>query len=167
MNEYRSWAVLLALDEFAKEAHKGQRYGEYDYFEEHILSVYGKINKLHLEYCDEETLYMLKCTALLHDVLEDTSKTEHDIVDVCKNAAASDEWIGKLISAVKALTKDGKCEYDEYIKGVLENDIARMVKYADALCNFEACVADGNEKWASKYVKVMCKIKAYEKEMFN
>jgi (p)ppGpp synthase/HD superfamily hydrolase len=92
---------------------------------------------------DEE----LQCIALGHDVIEDTSTTYQDLRD----AGMSD----RVISAIRALTKQPGQTYDEYreavfasldamrvkvcdlrhntdirrLKGVTEKDIERMVRY--------------------------------------
>lgn len=68
---------------------------------------------------DEE----LQCMALLHDVIEDTNTTWHDL-----------EVIGctpRVIAGVKALTKMPGQSYDEYKEGVFANEDAMRVKMAD------------------------------------
>lgn len=68
---------------------------------------------------DEE----LQCMALLHDVVEDTNTTWHDL-----------EAIGctpRVIAGVKALTKMPGQSYDEYKEGVFANEDAMRVKMAD------------------------------------
>ena len=68
---------------------------------------------------DEE----LQCVALLHDVVEDTKTSWHDL-----------EAIGcteRVIAAVKALTKMPGQTYDEYKQGVFANEDAMRVKLCD------------------------------------
>ena len=68
---------------------------------------------------DEE----LQCIALLHDVVEDTSTSWHDL-----------EAIGcteRVLNAVKALTKMPGQTYDEYKETVFANEDAMRVKLCD------------------------------------
>lgn len=67
------------------------------------------------------------CIALLHDVLEDTNVTVHDLL-----AAGVEE---DIVAAVQILTKHPSRSYDEYLKVVKSNDLARNVKIADMLSN--------------------------------
>jgi (p)ppGpp synthase/HD superfamily hydrolase len=67
------------------------------------------------------------CVALLHDVLEDTKVTAHDLLE-----AGIDE---DIVTAVQILTKHPSRSYDEYLKIVKMNNLARNVKIADMLSN--------------------------------
>ena len=68
---------------------------------------------------DEE----LQCIALLHDVVEDTSTSWHDLEDIgCTE---------RVLAAVKALTKMPGQTYDEYKEGVFANEDAMKVKLCD------------------------------------
>lgn len=68
---------------------------------------------------DEE----LQCMALLHDVIEDTSTTWHDLEEI--------GCTPRVIAGVKALTKMPGQSYDEYKEGVFANEDAMRVKMAD------------------------------------
>jgi len=73
----------------------------------------------YLKTTDEE----LQCMALLHDVVEDTKTTWKDL-----------EAIGcteRVISGVKALTKQPGQTYDEYKEVVFANEDAMRVKLCD------------------------------------
>lgn len=63
------------------------------------------------------------CTALLHDVVEDTSYTIEDIKKEGFPEAVTD--------AVRVLTKSRDMEYMDYIKRVKTNPLAVKVKLAD------------------------------------
>lgn len=63
------------------------------------------------------------CTALLHDVVEDTSVTIDDI----KNEGFPEE----VIEALRLLTHDDSVPYMEYVRKIKPNEIARKVKAAD------------------------------------
>jgi (p)ppGpp synthase/HD superfamily hydrolase len=68
---------------------------------------------------DEE----LMCMALLHDVIEDTKTTWHDLVDA--------GCTPRVLAGVKALTKMPGQTYDEYKENVFANEDAMRVKMAD------------------------------------
>lgn len=67
------------------------------------------------------------CVALLHDVLEETKVTAHDLL-----TAGVDE---DIVVAVQLLTKHPSRSYDEYLKLVKFNNLACHVKIADMLSN--------------------------------
>jgi (p)ppGpp synthase/HD superfamily hydrolase len=64
-----------------------------------------------------------KIVAILHDVLEDTLQTAADFV--------SAGFDGEILGAVQAITKVKGEAYDEYLKRVKANPLAREVKIAD------------------------------------
>lgn len=66
-------------------------------------------------------------TALLHDVVEDTSATIDDIIKLGFN--------NDVIEALKLLTHKKEDDYIEYIKKIKTNNIARKVKLADIAHN--------------------------------
>jgi len=68
---------------------------------------------------DEE----LMCMALLHDVIEDTKTTWHDLEDA--------GCTPRVLAGVKALTKMPGQTYDEYKENVFANEDAMRVKMAD------------------------------------
>lgn len=68
---------------------------------------------------DEE----LQCIALLHDVVEDTNTSWHDLVEIgCTD---------RVIAGVRALTKMPGQTYDEYKEVVFANEDAMRVKLCD------------------------------------
>ena len=82
------------------------------------------------------------CVALLHDVLEETKVTAHDLL-----TAGVDE---DIVVAVQLLTKHPSRSYDEYLKLVKFNNLACHVKIADMLSN----LADSpTNKQIRKYAK--------------
>lgn len=66
---------------------------------------------------------ILKCVAILHDVIEDTDVTEYDLID--KGIPTP------VITAVKAITKIEGEDYHSYIGRVRSNLYARSVKLED------------------------------------
>lgn len=91
-----------------------------------------------------------KITALLHDVVEDTDITLADL----KNAGFSDE----IVEAVGVMTKTDE-SYDEYIKKVKTNTIAKAVKIADLRHNSDLTrlkeVTERDLKRVEKYKKAL------------
>lgn len=96
------------------------------------------------------------CTALLHDVVEDTSVTLDDL---------RREFPEEVVSAVALLTHNGDEEhnnmsYFEYIRAIKCNPIAKRVKLADLAHNSDQsrCVGSDLTKeqlayWKDKYKK--------------
>ena len=68
---------------------------------------------------DEETTV----TALLHDVVEDSDLTLHDLGQM--------GFPEPIIEALALLTHDPAVEYMDYVRSIKDNSIARAVKLAD------------------------------------
>lgn len=82
----------------------------------HVVAV-GK-NTLELSNDDK-----VLAVAFLHDILEDTDISEKELFE---------NFPDEVVHAVKSITKDSKyINYDEYLKKVKENEMARIVKLAD------------------------------------
>ncbi len=115
---------------FAKEKHEGQfrRDGHTPYFN-HVCDVYNRVKT------EDE-----RVVALAHDTLEDTNAHEADFF----NLGLSFEQV----QAIKAMTKKKGQSYQDYLKGVKENELARTVKIADMLANL---ADDPTEKQIKKY----------------
>ena len=72
----------------------------------------------------------VRCTvALLHDVVEDT--------DVTLDRLKEEGFPKEVIEAVDILTKRENMDYSEYIRNIMENDIAIDVKIADLMHNMD------------------------------
>ena len=129
--------VEMAL-QLAAKAHKGQydKAGK-DYIE------HPKAVAAMLESQEEKTV------AYLHDVIEDTYVTLEDL----KKMGFSD----KVISAIDAITKRDNEDYEEYIKRVSANDLAKKVKLCDMYHNSGITRYDNpsleEEKRCAKYFK--------------
>ena len=68
------------------------------------------------------------CVALLHDVIEDT-RTDIEEIEA--------EFTPEIAEAVDVLTHKDGTSYEEYIRRVKENPIARKVKLADLAHNLD------------------------------
>ena len=68
------------------------------------------------------------CTALLHDTVEDTTLTIEDLRKI---------FPPEITDAVDVLTHRQGVSYEEYIRGIKANPIARKVKLADIAHNMD------------------------------
>lgn len=148
-------------------AHNGQKYGDHDYFEEHIKSVVRAVTRLyekdhilkvfgmlgHLEgvhnhyrfpYCVD----VLRSVAYLHDTVEDTELTLTDL----KLINLPDVVVGAVDSLTKRPDESGQCYLDRLVK----NPIAIEVKKADSLCNLkESLTGYGDPRRVAKYTQTL------------
>ena len=123
-----------ALD-FATEKHKGQkRIGGADYIT-HPVAVCEIVKENGF---GED----FQITALFHDLLEDTTATEEEIL-FYGNA--------QVLTAVKLLTKQKGYDMQEYISAIKSNEIAFQVKAADRLHNLQCALVTGVE-FKRKYI---------------
>ena len=92
-----------------------------------------------------------KIVALLHDIVEDTEIT----LDKLEKMGFGDE----IVEAVKAITKIKGENYEDYLKRVKNNDIAKDVKLADLAHNSDLnrlkAVSIKDIKRAKKYCIAM------------
>ena len=63
------------------------------------------------------------CVALLHDIVEDTEITLDEL--------AAEGFPYEVIRAIKKLTHQPNITYDDYIRAIKRNPLARQVKLAD------------------------------------
>lgn len=122
----------------AQHFHRGQKYGEYDYFEYHLKGVVELLSEVSLSPVSVSMISV----AILHDILEDTSCNYETIENVFGFAVAD---------SVSILTKMYGEPIDQYLFGVCSNPTARLVKFADSLFNYRECVKCGDLKRAEKY----------------
>jgi (p)ppGpp synthase/HD superfamily hydrolase len=119
--EIRVREVAERAEAIAREAHRGQRYGDRDYIDAHVAQVATIVARL-----GYDSLYV--ATAWLHDVVEDTPITERDLLD---------QGIPKdVVAAVEALTKRENEEHEQYLDRIAAHPFAIAVKYADSSANF-------------------------------
>ncbi|MBP5432837.1 HD domain-containing protein [Ruminococcus sp.] len=81
---------------------------------------------------DEYTI----CTALLHDVVEDTNVTLKELEDIFPPV---------VTEAVRLLTHNKDTDYFEYVRAISTNQIARTVKIADLRHNSDKSRLDGTK----------------------
>ena len=126
---------LKPILDYAREAHKGQKYGNgKDYFEYHILGV--------AEYAKQEaeahqlSPVIAEMVAILHDILEDTDTKLSDLIILLVKHYGSGRTYETVLDAVKQITKEKDEGYYQYIKR-LNNEYALIVKAADLAFNIE------------------------------
>ena len=137
--------LLQTAREIADKAHKGQfrRDGKTPYVF-HPIDVRQRVEK---RGGSEEA----QAVALLHDVLEDTKFTLHDLIQA--------DFSLDIINAVLALSKLNDIDYKEYLNLVKQNDLAREVKIADMLSNL---ADDPTDRQIKKYAKGLAFLMAKE-----
>ena len=113
-------SVLIGkVFKIASDAHKGQfRSDGVTPYIKHPMAVADRVSNLGHEYV---------CVAYLHDVLEDTNVSVQDLYDAGVPA--------NIVVAVIVLTKHEGISYDDYLKNIKNNELARRVKIADMLSN--------------------------------
>ena len=136
----------------ARYAHEGQMYGDKGYFKHHILGVVRNVEL----YCRDnqigvgtERYSLLKISAYLHDILEDTSVGEGFI---------RENFGDEILEIVGHLTRKDDETYFEYIQRVKDNESARVVKVADIEFNLEECLKSGGmegEGMVERYKKAL------------
>lgn len=104
-------------------AHRGQRYGDRPYFDEHVLAVAQRV----IEAGGSNDAIVV---AYLHDVLEDTAVRMHELVE---QGLTIDQQ-----RALRAITRTLGEGYPEYLVRVKANTIAALVKRCDLEANLAA-----------------------------
>lgn len=142
--------LLDKASDLSYDAHKGQRYGNHDYWTRHICMVELKARELYgLDY---EVLVV----AQLHDILEDTTVTQQELQEIFGDV---------LTEAVIAITKLEGESRNKYIERVKQNKIAYKVKLCDTICNLEESIKIQDAKRIIKYSEQLVKLyKNKEKE---
>lgn len=152
--------------QLARQLHEGQLYGSRDYFEAHLSVVacntYNAAVGLESSsrQFDGGFKWVVEAVGYLHDSIEDCG------VDACWLYEELHEHYTNadiIVSAVEALTKKKGEDYNTYIQRVKQNEYAAFVKYFDSEANMYACIADGDEKRAQKYLKNMCELSGFVK----
>ena len=104
--------------ELAVEKHKNQTYKSGNPYILHPLHVMENVNS-------KEG----KIVAILHDIIEDTDITEDYLLKIGLSK--------RIVDAVVALTRSEDMDYQEYIKNLSSNPLAKEVKLADLEHNMD------------------------------
>lgn len=138
---------IIAAESLARKAHKGQYYGDQDYYTGHILKVTQKLTDIVIG-CDDEDSEIV---ATLHDIVEDTDVT-------LSNLAFIHGFDSEIVAAVDAITKRDSETRKEYIQRCKNNAIAHKVKIADTLANLEASITSCDAWRVKKYSKQLIEL---------
>lgn len=101
------------------------------------VMIYARQNIDVYRFLSDYTSIQISCTALMHDIIEDTKTTYDEIKVLLSECDELYDWeINNLISSLKLLTHDKKHQtYDEYIINISNNRsfdvVAYIVKMAD------------------------------------
>lgn len=130
--------------QFAMEAHKDQKYGDKPYLY-HLDQVDQLLTKTQGRNAIEpgDRMDNLRAIAFLHDVVEDTDTTYEELYEAGFNE--------HVVQAVGMLSKVGGESYEQYIEGVLTNELATIVKVCDTSANLMNSIFEGNVKRINKY----------------
>ncbi len=130
-NDYLDKAIA-----FATTKHSGQKRKDGSDYISHPLRVASYLKDKGYD----QDYYL---AGLFHDLLEDTDATEDEIFELSNQ---------KVLDAVKLVTKSSFVPKDEYIKRILENQIAKEVKAADRLDNLRDAL-DGKPEFIKRYLE--------------
>jgi len=115
--------------EIARNAHRGQKYGAYDYMY-HIQSVVSRCATWGDYRFKDEAIIV----AIMHDVFEDHPET--------KTIMSFELWLEifgrRTLNALAYITKQEDETYHQYIVRCSKDEVARMVKSCDLVENLTA-----------------------------
>ncbi len=84
------------------------------------------------------------CTALLHDVVEDTNTTIEEL---------EREFPQEITDAIRVLTHKENIDYLDYVREIKKNPIARKVKLADLNHNLDITRIEDNPKLIEEFMR--------------
>ena len=130
----------------ARIAHRGQKYGDGDYFDEHIFKVATRV----LNDCDATDAHM--ATAYLHDIIEDSATTIEDLTSL--------GFSPEVIEAVDMLTRKPGQTYNDYVRSIAANpeSIAWLIKHHDLHENLANSIKTGDARRISRYENALGEI---------
>lgn len=145
--------MSIAL-ELAIEAHKDQKYGDKPYIY-HLAQVDNLVVKVYkpkglgrgepYSKAIGDEIDCLRAIAFLHDIIEDTDTTADDLLKA--------GVFPHIVIAVAVMSKKDGQSYEDYIKAVNGNELARKVKLCDTSANLMNSVMEGRTKNINKYTK--------------
>ena len=138
--------MIMRACGFAKKAHKGQMYGDEDYFQGHL----GKVANKYCKLFGEDDLGVTCC--YLHDVIEDTGTLPAELTD---------KFGVTVTEVVSYLTRNSDETYEEYLKGLTNNPLSCKVKYCDSFVNLQKCISTEDWRRAKKYLNNLEYLKDY------
>lgn len=138
--QYRVKKAML----FAREKHKGQKYGDKDYFLYHVCGVVDSLDaSINQEYCYGAHKEEILISAYLHDVVEDCDVTIEEISEVFGISVAL---------YVDCLTKRKGESRESYLERVCTSPVATLIKLHDATQNATQSLICTDLKRFAKYM---------------
>lgn len=118
----------------AREKHKGQYYGNQDYFDYHVLGVVKKVESMcKIMHIGNSSLsyYKLIIIAYLHDIVEDTNYSLQEI---------GEEFGYDIEDCIRIITKAKDEDYLKYLERVRVNHYTNLVKQCDVSFNLSETI---------------------------
>lgn len=122
--------------------HRNDKYGSNSYYDYHIKGVDKLVDSILSDNIEKKHY---RVVAYLHDVVEDHAVSMKLIRFLFGEEVAE---------AVDAISKREGEFYSDYIQRCLENKIASIVKYCDAMFNAKNCYEDKDDERLEKYLMV-------------
>jgi hypothetical protein len=138
------YELLLKAEEISQIAHKGQKYGEHDYWLRHICAVERKTVEVF------DTGFDLMIVAQLHDLMEDSDEFDSEYLYKVFGVEITD--------AVIAITKEKYESRNQYIERVKQNELALKVKICDTICNLEESIKIQDVKRIIRYSEQLARL---------
>lgn len=129
-------AHLLAV-----RAHKGQKYGNNDYYSYHLCGVLDRYKAMYPSFAPYEEI-----AVILHDIVEDTDVTLEYIAE---------KFGDKVAGIVCSMTRRKDETYEHYLRRISRDPCAVKVKLSDSSFNLEESIKTGREKGIVKYTYVL------------
>jgi len=121
---------------FAATKHNGQKRKDGTPYIAHPMRVAAYLAE---KGCSEDC----QIAGLLHDVLEDTDATEEEVALFGEN----------ILKAVKLVSKNYSTDHESYLAGILQDEIATMVKDADRIDNLKDAIKSDDLAFQERYLK--------------
>lgn len=145
MSQYEKAAELAIIK------HAEQKYGDLPYVC-HLMEVAQVALARNLpknwphskQYSSDAYIDNLLAVCYLHDIVEDTEVTCHDL---------DKEFNMEVVHAVELLTKNKVDPYESYIAQIKTYHLAREVKICDTIANLSNSVKEGSRNRIKKYSK--------------
>lgn len=130
---------------FAQDKHKGQKYGDKDYFLFHVCGVVDSLKySINQEYCYGAHKDEILISAYLHDVVEDCDVTIEEI---------RKEFGTSVALYVDCLTKRRGESREVYLERVCTSPVAALIKLHDATQNATQSLICADLKRFAKYME--------------
>jgi len=150
--------VLDNVTQFCK-----TRYDQKTFEHARRVMIYASQNVDVYRFLSEYTTIQISCTALLHDIIEDTKTSYDDIKSYLSQSDDLFDWeIENLISSLRLLTHDKKRQtYDEYIINISNKRSFDVVAYAVKIADMKDHLSlheTLTTKLKNKYVKALAEL---------